>query len=110
MEHFHSVGHNEVIGVCQVGNDAESLGRDHWNEMLSYPRKPIAHWHPLAEVRLISCFPITIMLNSSIRHQKLDKILQTKLRSTCILLNPRKGLRNTNISNKVCSFNYFPLL
>lgn len=52
MDHFHSVGHNEVIGVCQVGNDAESLGRDHWNEMLSYPRKPIAHWHPLVEVRL----------------------------------------------------------
>lgn len=52
MGHFHSVGHNEVIGVCQVGNDAESLGRDHWNEMLSYPRKPIAHWHPLVEVRL----------------------------------------------------------
>lgn len=60
MEHFHSVGHNEVIGVCQVGNDAESLGRDHWNEMLSYPRKPIAHWHPLAEVRIFPCFPITI--------------------------------------------------
>ncbi|XP_026706479.1 synaptotagmin-9 [Athene cunicularia] len=46
---YDRVGHNEVIGVCQVGNDAESLGRDHWNEMLSYPRKPIAHWHPLAE-------------------------------------------------------------
>ncbi|KAM9373044.1 synaptotagmin-9 [Phaethornis superciliosus] len=46
---YDRVGHNEVIGVCQVGNDAESLGRDHWNEMLSYPRKPIAHWHPLVE-------------------------------------------------------------
>ncbi|XP_077178007.1 synaptotagmin-9 isoform X3 [Paroedura picta] len=46
---YDRVGHNEIIGVCQVGNDAESLGRDHWNEMLSYPRKPIAHWHPLAE-------------------------------------------------------------
>ncbi|KAI4874081.1 hypothetical protein NFI96_020782, partial [Prochilodus magdalenae] len=41
------VGHNEIIGVCRVGNTAESLGRDHWNEMLTYPRKPIAHWHPL---------------------------------------------------------------
>uniref|UniRef100_A0A670HQV9 Synaptotagmin 9 n=1 Tax=Podarcis muralis TaxID=64176 RepID=A0A670HQV9_PODMU len=47
---YDRVGHNEVIGVCQVGNDAESLGRDHWNEMLSYPRKPIAHWHLLAEI------------------------------------------------------------
>lgn len=48
---FHSIGHNEIIGVCQVGNTAERLGRDHWSEMLSYPRKPIAHWHSLVEVR-----------------------------------------------------------
>lgn len=49
--HFsHRVGHNEVIGVCRVGNDAESLGRDHWCEMLTYPRKPIARWHALIEV------------------------------------------------------------
>ncbi|XP_036391295.1 synaptotagmin-9-like [Megalops cyprinoides] len=46
---YDRVGHNEVIGVCRVGNEAESLGRDHWNEMLMYPRKPIAHWHPLIE-------------------------------------------------------------
>ncbi|OCT83811.1 synaptotagmin-9 isoform X1 [Xenopus laevis] len=46
---YDRVGHNEVIGICQVGNDAESLGREHWSEMLSYPRKPIAHWHPLTE-------------------------------------------------------------
>lgn len=51
---FHSVGHNEVIGVCRVGNDGESLGRDHWNEMLTYPRKPIARWHPLIEVSVFS--------------------------------------------------------
>ncbi|XP_026867794.2 synaptotagmin-6 [Electrophorus electricus] len=43
------VGHNEVIGVNRVGCSAEGLGRDHWNEMLAYPRKPIAHWHPLLE-------------------------------------------------------------
>uniref|UniRef100_A0A4W6EBH9 Synaptotagmin IXb n=1 Tax=Lates calcarifer TaxID=8187 RepID=A0A4W6EBH9_LATCA len=36
---YDRVGHNEVIGVCRVGNEAESLGRDHWNEMLTYPRK-----------------------------------------------------------------------
>lgn len=48
---MYSVGHNEVIGVCRVGNDADSLGRDHWSEMLTYPRKPVAHWHPLVEVR-----------------------------------------------------------
>lgn len=43
------VGHNEIIGVNRVGCEAEGLGRDHWNEMLAYPRKPIAHWHPLLE-------------------------------------------------------------
>ncbi|XP_062860543.1 synaptotagmin-9 isoform X2 [Trichomycterus rosablanca] len=46
---YDRVGHNEIIGVCRVGNEAESLGRDHWNEMLTYPRKPIARWHPLIE-------------------------------------------------------------
>ncbi|CAJ1057557.1 synaptotagmin-9b [Xyrichtys novacula] len=46
---YDRVGHNEVIGVCKVGSEAETLGRDHWNEMLTYPRKPIAHWHPLIE-------------------------------------------------------------
>ncbi|XP_061076006.1 synaptotagmin-6-like isoform X1 [Conger conger] len=45
------VGHNEIIGVNRVGSNAEGLGRDHWNEMLAYPRKPIAHWHPLLEVK-----------------------------------------------------------
>lgn len=45
------VGHNEVIGVCHAGPDAEGLGRDHWNEMLAYPRKPITHWHALGEVQ-----------------------------------------------------------
>ena len=40
----HRVGHNEVIGVCRTGLDAKGLGRDHWNEMLTYHRKPITHW------------------------------------------------------------------
>ncbi|TEA24902.1 hypothetical protein DBR06_SOUSAS31210008, partial [Sousa chinensis] len=47
---YDRVGHNEVIGVCRTGLDAEGLGRDHWNEMLAYHRKPITHWHPLLEV------------------------------------------------------------
>lgn len=49
------VGHNEVIGVCRVGNDADTLGRNHWSEMLTYPRKPVAHWHPLVEVSWHGC-------------------------------------------------------
>ncbi|KAG7258144.1 hypothetical protein CRUP_003141, partial [Coryphaenoides rupestris] len=30
-------------------NVEQGLGRDHWNEMLAYPRKPITHWHALGE-------------------------------------------------------------
>uniref|UniRef100_A0A672ZZQ0 Synaptotagmin IXa n=1 Tax=Sphaeramia orbicularis TaxID=375764 RepID=A0A672ZZQ0_9TELE len=30
-----------------------NLGRNHWSEMLTYPRKPVAHWHPLVEVRTL---------------------------------------------------------
>ncbi|OCT88010.1 hypothetical protein XELAEV_18016639mg [Xenopus laevis] len=47
---YDRVGHNEVIGVCRTGVEAEGLGRDHWNEMLAYPRKPITHWHALVEL------------------------------------------------------------
>ncbi|XP_068958927.1 synaptotagmin-10 [Petaurus breviceps papuanus] len=47
---YDRVGHNEVIGVCRTGLNAEGLGRDHWNEMLAYHRKPITHWHPLLEL------------------------------------------------------------
>ncbi|XP_042533646.1 LOW QUALITY PROTEIN: synaptotagmin-10 [Dipodomys spectabilis] len=47
---YDRVGHNEVIGVCRTGLDAQGLGRDHWNEMLAYHRKPITHWHPLLEL------------------------------------------------------------
>lgn len=57
------MGHNEVIGVCRTGLDAEGLGRDHWNEMLAYHRKPITHWHPLLEVRMwVLPLPSVILL------------------------------------------------
>ncbi|POI33409.1 hypothetical protein CIB84_002839, partial [Bambusicola thoracicus] len=57
---YDRVGHNEVIGVCRTGIDAEGLGRDHWNEMLAYPRKPITHWHPLVEVRSSTVFSSSV--------------------------------------------------
>lgn len=51
-----SIGHNEVIGMCRVGSDAEGPGREHWAAMLANPRKPIEHWHQLVEVMSIwSC-------------------------------------------------------
>ena len=51
-----SIGHNEVIGMCRVGSEAEGPGREHWVAMLANPRKPIEHWHQLVEVmRIWSC-------------------------------------------------------
>uniref|UniRef100_UPI00358F0B33 synaptotagmin-10-like n=1 Tax=Myxine glutinosa TaxID=7769 RepID=UPI00358F0B33 len=46
---YDRVGYNETIGVCRAGNGVERLGREHWNEMLAYPRKPITRWHSLQE-------------------------------------------------------------
>lgn len=48
-----SIGHNEVIGMCRVGSEAEGPGREHWAAMLANPRKPIEHWHQLVEVMRI---------------------------------------------------------
>ncbi|KAK4805148.1 hypothetical protein QYF61_021997 [Mycteria americana] len=47
---YDCIGHNEVIGLCRVGSDAEGPGREHWAQMLANPRKPIEHWHTLVEV------------------------------------------------------------
>ncbi|PWA17898.1 hypothetical protein CCH79_00008082 [Gambusia affinis] len=48
---YDCIGHNEVIGMCRVGSDADGPGREHWAAMLANPRKPIEHWHQLVEVR-----------------------------------------------------------
>uniref|UniRef100_A0A8C4SSK3 Synaptotagmin 6 n=1 Tax=Erpetoichthys calabaricus TaxID=27687 RepID=A0A8C4SSK3_ERPCA len=63
---YDRVGHNEIIGVNRVGINAEGLGRDHWNEMLAYPRKPIAHWHPLVESKKSQCCLETLKPSSSV--------------------------------------------
>uniref|UniRef100_A0A3Q2Z659 Synaptotagmin 3 n=1 Tax=Hippocampus comes TaxID=109280 RepID=A0A3Q2Z659_HIPCM len=47
---YDCIGHNEVIGMCRVGSDADGPGREHWTAMLANPRKPIEHWHQLVEV------------------------------------------------------------
>ncbi|KAA8585465.1 hypothetical protein FQN60_004159 [Etheostoma spectabile] len=46
---YDCIGHNEVIGMCRVGSDADGPGREHWTAMLANPRKPIEHWHQLVE-------------------------------------------------------------
>uniref|UniRef100_A0A672GWE4 Synaptotagmin III n=1 Tax=Salarias fasciatus TaxID=181472 RepID=A0A672GWE4_SALFA len=46
---YDCIGHNEVIGMCRVGSEADGPGREHWAAMLANPRKPIEHWHQLVE-------------------------------------------------------------
>ncbi|XP_063045540.1 synaptotagmin-C [Engraulis encrasicolus] len=53
---YDCIGHNEVIGMCRVGSDAEGPGREHWAGMLANPRKPIEHWHQLVEEKAMSTF------------------------------------------------------
>ncbi|KAG7459838.1 hypothetical protein MATL_G00214720 [Megalops atlanticus] len=51
---YDCIGHNEVIGMCRVGSDAEGPGREHWTAMLANPRKPIEHWHQLVEEKTMN--------------------------------------------------------
>ncbi|CAM5131366.1 unnamed protein product, partial [Natator depressus] len=53
---YDCIGHNEVIGMCRVGSDAEGPGREHWAEMLANPRKPIEHWHQLVEEKALNSY------------------------------------------------------
>ncbi|XP_028669455.2 synaptotagmin-C [Erpetoichthys calabaricus] len=53
---YDCIGHNEVIGMCRVGHDADSPGRDHWAGMLANPRKPIEHWHQLVEEKTMNSY------------------------------------------------------
>ncbi|XP_068097521.1 synaptotagmin-3 isoform X2 [Hyperolius riggenbachi] len=53
---YDCIGHNEVIGMCRVGSDADTPGREHWTEMLANPRKPIEHWHQLVEEKALTSF------------------------------------------------------
>uniref|UniRef100_A0A8C1MDG0 Synaptotagmin III n=1 Tax=Cyprinus carpio TaxID=7962 RepID=A0A8C1MDG0_CYPCA len=53
---YDCIGHNEVIGMCRVGSDADGPGREHWTAMLANPRKPIEHWHQLGEEKSINAY------------------------------------------------------
>ncbi|KAL4658291.1 synaptotagmin-3 isoform X1 [Arapaima gigas] len=53
---YDCIGHNEVIGMCRVGGDAEGPGREHWEAMLANPRKPIEHWHQLVEEKTMNTY------------------------------------------------------
>ncbi|XP_029102522.1 synaptotagmin-C-like [Scleropages formosus] len=62
---YDCIGHNEVIGVCRVGSDADGPGREHWAAMLANPRKPIEHWHQLVEEKNINSFVSKTATSSS---------------------------------------------
>ncbi|XP_042563684.1 LOW QUALITY PROTEIN: synaptotagmin-C [Clupea harengus] len=53
---YDCIGHNEVIGMCRVGSDAEGPGREHWTAMLANPRKPIDQWYQLVEEKAMTTF------------------------------------------------------
>ncbi|KAJ1526091.1 hypothetical protein ONE63_009256 [Megalurothrips usitatus] len=46
---YDRIGHNELMGCCGIGPCFIGPGRDHWQEMLDNPRKPVAQWYTLME-------------------------------------------------------------
>ncbi|GAB6021316.1 hypothetical protein CHUAL_003927 [Chamberlinius hualienensis] len=44
---YDRVGPNEMMGSCIIGANVIGIGRDHWQEMLDNPRKPVAQWYQL---------------------------------------------------------------
>ncbi|MGH0119921.1 UNVERIFIED_CONTAM: hypothetical protein FKN15_029184 [Acipenser sinensis] len=91
---YDRVGHNEVIGVCRAGPEATGLGRDHWNEMLAYPRKPITHWHALVEhwKRSVTC-PISChQFYQSITHKgQYSSVQESNHQEKGVKTKPRPG-------------------
>uniref|UniRef100_A0A8C1HIG1 Synaptotagmin III n=1 Tax=Cyprinus carpio carpio TaxID=630221 RepID=A0A8C1HIG1_CYPCA len=60
---YDCIGHNEVIGMCRVGSDADGPGREHWTAMLANPRKPIEHWHQLVEVDSVTAWSVCVCVS-----------------------------------------------
>ncbi|KAG5832337.1 hypothetical protein ANANG_G00290030 [Anguilla anguilla] len=69
---YDCIGHNEVIGMCRVGSDAEGPGREHWAAMLANPRKPIEHWHQLVEEKTMNTYVSKSATASSKPHIVVD--------------------------------------
>ncbi|XP_043938502.1 synaptotagmin-13 [Protopterus annectens] len=42
-----TTGRNQLLGRCTLGQQSDSMGLSHWQEMLNNPRKQIAMWHQL---------------------------------------------------------------
>lgn len=41
------LGHNPLLGCCLIGPGEDGAEREHWNDMISSPRKAVAMWHTL---------------------------------------------------------------
>lgn len=48
---YDRVGGNEPIGEVELGCMAKGAELRHWSEMLATPRRPIAKWHTLKEIK-----------------------------------------------------------
>lgn len=47
---YDRIGRSEPIGRVVIGKDAEMAQKRHWDDMLKFPRRPIAQWHSLVEI------------------------------------------------------------
>jgi len=53
---YDRVGSNELIGCIGIGTHFDGINRDHWYQMLEYPRVPIIQNYNLREtIPMITC-------------------------------------------------------
>ena len=46
--HYDHLMPNNKMGYISIGKHANTeLGRQHWDEVLKYPRQQISYWHPI---------------------------------------------------------------
>ena len=64
---YDRVGSNELIGCVGIGNHFEGINRDHWRQMIEYPRIPITQNYNLCET-----IPIITCTTSKIKNKKDD--------------------------------------
>ena len=47
---YDRIGTSDPIGRVVVGCESTGAQQRHWNDMLAFPRRPIAQWHTLQEI------------------------------------------------------------
>ncbi len=48
---YDRVGGNEPIGQVMLGCNQKGAELKHWSEMLATPRRPVAQWHTLKNIK-----------------------------------------------------------